>query len=207
MRGKFITIEGCEGVGKSTQTALLVDYLQRQGKKVYYTREPGGTTISESIRKIILDPTNKEMDDFTELLLYVAARRQLTSEIIRTKLNDGFFVICDRYIDSTLAYQGYARGLDKNIIKYLNSLAMGDVVIDATIFLDLDPIDSFKRKGGADVTDRLEMETIEFHKKVYDGYCRIAQEYPDRIAVIDASADEKKVFDCITAVLRQKGLI
>lgn len=207
MKGKFITVEGCEGVGKSTQTSLLIDYLVKQGKKVYYTREPGGTNISEQIRSIILNPDNKEMDCLTELLLYVAARRQLTTEIISHKLDECYFVVCDRYIDSTLAYQGYGRGLDKDFIKSLNKSVMGDIKIDATIFFDLNPVDSFKRKGGADVHDRLELENIEFHKRVYEGYKQIATENPDRVAVIDASADRDKVTALMIEALKNKGII
>ena len=207
MRGKFITIEGCEGVGKSTQTSLLIDYLEKHGKSVYYTREPGGTSISEQIRSIILDPENNEMDNITELLLYIASRRQLTSEIIETKLAEGKYIVCDRFIDSTLAYQGYGRGLDKEIIKQMNKLAMGNVEIDATIFLDLNPVDSFKRKGGVDPNDRLENEGIDFHRRVYEGYLHIAEENPDRVLIIDAASEKSVVTERMIMALKLKGII
>ncbi len=207
MRGKFITMEGCEGVGKSTQVSLLIDYLTKLGKKVYFTREPGGTVISEQIRKVILDPENTEMDAVTELLLYIASRRQLTKETIEKKLEEGFYVICDRFTDSTLAYQGYARGLDKELIKKLNEIAVGEVTIDATVFLDLDPANSFIRKGGADMQDRLERENIEFHKKVYEGYRHIAAENPDRVICVDASAGKEEIAAMIIEALEKKGII
>lgn len=207
MRGKFITIEGCEGVGKSTQTKLLMDYLEKKGKKIYYTREPGGTSVSEQIRKIILDPENSEMDALTELLLYVAARRQLVTEVIKPKLDEGYYVICDRFTDSTLAYQGYARGLDKNVIKRLNALVTEGVNIDITIFLDLNPTESFKRKGGADVNDRLESETAAFHGKVYEGYKQIAAEEPERVAVINADDEKEIVLGRIIDALVEKGIV
>ena len=127
MTGKFVTIEGCEGVGKSTQVRKLKEYLSLRGIEAVFTREPGGTPVSEQIRGVILNPENKDMDDVTELLLYVAARRQHTQRFIKPELESGNIVFCDRYVDSTTAYQGYARGLGAEEVERLNALAVGDV--------------------------------------------------------------------------------
>ena len=137
MNGKFVTIEGCDGVGKSTQVRLLKERFEREGIDAVFTREPGGTPIAEKIRGIILGAGNSEMDGLTELFLYEASRRQHTLEIIEPALQSGRLVVCDRYIDSTLAYQGYGRGLDTDRIRKLNEWAMGDAKIDLTLFLNV----------------------------------------------------------------------
>ena len=183
MKGKFVTIEGCEGAGKSTQLRLIHEELDARGIPAVFTREPGGTPIAEQIRAIILDANNTEMEPITELLLYAAARRQHTTELIRRALDEGKLVFCDRYIDSTTAYQGYARGLDGQTVAYLNRLAMADVQIDLTLFLDVPPGEGFTRKGGADKTDRLENEQASFHRAVYDGFRAIAAQEPRFVAV------------------------
>lgn len=171
MKGKFVSIEGCEGVGKSTQIELLKKYTKQYNIDAVFVREPGGTVISEKIRSIILDINNSRMDEITELLLYEAARRQLVREVISPSIESGKIVFCDRFIDSTMSYQGYARGIDKSLIERLNSLAAEGLYIDATIFLDAPSSLGFRRKGGADKNDRLEQESEQFHKRVYDGFC------------------------------------
>lgn len=206
-KGKLITIEGCEGVGKSTQLALLKQYFIDNGIEAVFTREPGGTEISEQIRKIILDKNNTEMDDVTELLLYMAARRQHTMQLIKTAINEGKVVVCDRYADSTMAYQGFARGIDKDMINDLSKYAQGDVKVDVTIFLDLDPVRAFERKGGRDQSDRMENQKLEFHKEVYRGYKTIAEQEPDRVATIDASVNAEQVFAQIIAQFKARGII
>jgi dTMP kinase len=204
--GKFITVEGCEGVGKSTQTRLLKEYCQREGVDAYFTREPGGTPVAERIRGLILDGANTGMDAFCELLLYEAARRQHTRELILPLLKSGKTVFCDRYIDSTLAYQGYARGLSGAKIRTLNEWASDGAPIALTLFLDADPVAGFIRKGGADKTDRLEAEGAEFHKRVYEGFLRLAADNPRRVVKIDASGTKEETHGKIVAVLKQKGI-
>ena len=207
MLGKFVTIEGCEGVGKSTKVKKLNEYLSKRGIKAVFTREPGGTPISEQIRSIILNSENASMDDVTELMLYVAARRQHTAQFIKPELKKGNLVICDRYVDSTTAYQGYARGLGAETVERLNALAVGDVKIDLTVFLDFPPEQAFARKGGRDEGDRLENEKIDFHKRVYEGFCRIAERQPDRVIRLDASGTKQQTHEKIIAALIERGII
>lgn len=207
MTGKFVTIEGCEGVGKSTQVRKLKEYLSLRGIKAVFTREPGGTPVSEQIRGVILNPENKDMDDVTELLLYVAARRQHTQRFIKPELESGNIVFCDRYVDSTTAYQGYARGLGAEEVERLNALAVGDVKIDLTIFLDFPPEKAFARKGGRDTGDRLENEKMEFHKRVYEGFCKIAEKEPCRVVRLDASGAKEQTHEKIVKLLIERGII
>lgn len=207
MQGKFITIEGCEGVGKSTQLALLKQYFLDNGVQAVFTREPGGTDIAEKIRNIILDANNTALTPVAELLLYASARRQHTEEKIIKALNEGKVVVCDRYADSTVAYQGYARNLDKNLIHYLNTIAMANVKIDLTLFLDLPPEKGFERKGGADKKDRLENEKLDFHKRVYEGYLAIAEQNKDRVVKIDSSKNADEVFAQIVNAIKKAGIV
>ncbi len=207
MQGKFITIEGCEGVGKSTQLALLKEYFANKGIDAIFTREPGGTDIAEQIRGIILNANNKALTPVTELLLYAAARRQHTEEKIIKALQEGKVVVCDRYADSTVAYQGYARNLDKDLIESLNQIAMANVKIDLTLFLDLDPEKGFARKGGADKNDRLENEKIDFHKRVYQGFVAIAEKDKERVARIDSSVSKEEVFAQIVKAIEKAGIV
>ncbi len=207
MTGKFVTIEGCEGVGKSTQVRKLKEYLSLRGIKAVFTREPGGTPVSEQIRGVILNPENKDMDDVTELLLYVAARRQHTQRFIKPELESGNIIFCDRYVDSTTAYQGYARGLGAEEVERLNALAVGDVKIDLTIFLDFPPEKAFARKGGRDTGDRLENEKMEFHKRVYEGFCKIAEKEPCRVVRLDASGSKEQTHEKIVKLLIERGII
>ena len=207
MKGKFITFEGCEGVGKSRQIKLLEEYLVKNDIKYYFTREPGGTEISEQIRAIILDGKNLAMTDECEALLYAAARVQLVKEEIEPRLNRGELVFCDRFLDSSLAYQGKARGLGYEFIKNINAYAYENFMPDLTIFLNLSPEEAFKRKGGADSADRLEISGMEFHNKVYEGYLELAKENPNRFAVIDASGTKEQTSGKIIAALKDKGII
>ena len=207
MQGKFITIEGCEGVGKSTQLALLKEYFETNGIQAIFTREPGGTDIAEKIRGIILDADNKALTPVAELLLYASARRQHTEEKILKALSEGKVVVCDRYADSTVAYQGYARNLDKQLIDTLNTIAMANVKIDLTLFLDLPPEKGFARKGGADKNDRLENEKLDFHKRVYEGYLAVAENNKDRVVRIDSSKDVNGVFEQIVDAMKKAGIV
>ena len=204
MKGSFITFEGCEGVGKTTQVERLRRYLEKTGQKALFLREPGGTVISEKIRAMLLSKENDKMNGKCEALLYSAARAQLLGEVVAPALESGINVICDRFTDSTFAYQGSARGLGMDFIDELNRLTCGDVVRDVTVLLDLSPRDAFARKGGADADDRLESQSIEFHEKVYEGYKEVAARYPERIVCVDASRDADTVWDTVIDVLRKR---
>jgi len=197
MKGIFITFEGPEGCGKTTQSKLLADLLASMGYNVILTHEPGGTNIGEKIRKMLLDHQNGEMLPFCELFLFLASRYQLVNEIIKKQLDSGNIVICSRYTDATLAYQGYGRGIDLNILKRLNDVATCGIYPDLTILLDMEPesglmrinerIEPKKETLIASVEkDRIEEEQIEFHKKVREGYLDLLLKDPERIKKIDA---------------------
>lgn len=207
MRGKFITLEGCDGCGKSTQIEMLKSTLLQKDVQFVFTREPGGTEISERIRGIISNPDLKEMDSVTELLLYAAARRQHTVEFISRNLAQGKLVFCDRYSDSTVAYQGYGRGLDLKLIDFCNEIALGDEKIDLTIFFDLSPEEAFLRKGGADKNDRLECEEMDFYNRIYNGYRSIALKNPSRVAIVDAHGTPEEVHQRMLLELSKRGIL
>ena len=207
MKGKFITFEGGEGVGKTTQLAMIRAFLEAQGIDAVFLREPGGNAISEKIRNIILDVENADMTGMCEAMLYSASRAQLVEAVIRPALEKGKLVVCDRFIDSTYAYQGVARGLGAEKVDALNRLACGGVMPDLTVFLDLPPKLAFARKGGADADDRLEQEGESFHQKVYDGYLQASQLYPNRIARIDCSGETIATHNKIVDLLRQRGIV
>ncbi|NLP46339.1 MAG: dTMP kinase [Epulopiscium sp.] len=179
--GWFITMEGPDGSGKTTQIQLLEQVLKSQGYKVWVTREPGGTLIGEQIRKIILDVDNEEMDPMTEAILYAAARAQHVKQLIEPALDQGMIVLCDRFLDSSVAYQGVARGLGMDTIEGINQYATGGLVPDITFFIDIDPVIGLKRKKNQTELDRLEQETLDFHQKVYKGYLALCNRYSDRI--------------------------
>ncbi len=204
MKGSFITFEGCEGVGKTTQVERLKRYLESSGQSALFLREPGGTVISEKIREMLLSKENDRMNGKCEALLYSAARAQLLGEVVAPALEKGIVVVCDRFTDSTFAYQGAARGLGVDFIDELNKLTCGDIVPDVTVFLDLHPREAFARKGGADKNDRLESQSIGFHEKVYEGYKELAQRYPERFICIDASKDADGVWEDVLALLRRR---
>lgn len=207
MKGKFITFEGCEGVGKSRQLQMLGEYLDKNNVKHYFTREPGGEPISEKIRSIILDKENINMTAECEALLYASSRVQLLKRVISPKLEEGTLVICDRYLDSSFAYQAYARGLGVDFVSSINHFAIKNFMPDYTIFLNLSPEQAFKRKGGVDVSDRLELSGMEFHEKVYQGYLQLARENPQRFIVIDASGEKFQTHQKIISALKQKGVL
>ena len=208
MKGKFITVEGTDGSGKSTQLKLLMDYLGTKKCDVVFTREPGGTEISEKIRAIILDINNKEMTDMTEALLYAAARAQHVQQKIIPAINEGKVVICDRFVDSSIAYQGAARGLGTDNIMQINSFALNGIMPDLTLFFDLPPEKGILRKKNEKELDRLESEKLDFHVNVYEGYKKLCSQYPDRIKVI--SADDtveninRQVIEIIDGLLKGK---
>lgn len=206
-RGKFITFEGCDGCGKSTQLRLLSNYLSENGVPHIFTREPGGGKISEAIREILLNGKNMEMTDECEALLYAASRVQHLSDRVEPALSEGKLVICDRYVDSSLAYQAYARGLGLDFITKINAFALKNYLPDVTIFIDLTPEAAFLRKHGADQNDRLEKAGMEFHKRVYEGYKSVAAAEPDRVACVDGTQTPDKIFADVLKILKGKGCL
>ncbi|MFA6356845.1 MAG: dTMP kinase [Candidatus Omnitrophota bacterium] len=179
--GKFITIEGPEGSGKSTHSRLLCGYLRRNGHRVVHTREPGGTTISEAVRQILLSKKNKGMADTCELLLFMAARAQIVEEVIKPALKKGYTVVCDRFHDATVAYQGYGAGMDLRMIESMRKLATGGLKPDLTVLLDVESRIGLRRGG---VHDRMETKSPGFHKRVRNGYLKLAAKEPRRVKVI-----------------------
>jgi dTMP kinase len=200
----FITFEGCEGVGKSTQLNFLKEYLNKTGQEAVFVREPGGTSIGEQIRKVILNPDNTEMAPVTESMLYASSRVQLIDQVILPALKEGKIVVCDRYLDSSIAYQGYARGLGADLVKKVNYYAVENCMPDVTIFLDLCPAESFRATPG---NDRMEQETREFHNKVYEGYKAEIATSNGRIVPIKPSFDRNVTKNLILDALRQRGAI
>lgn len=205
----FITFEGTDGSGKSTQAGETLAALREQGYPVLLTREPGGTNISDQVRGILLDNLNNtEMAPSTELLLFCASRAQLVEQVIRPMLAQQHIVLCDRYADSTLAYQGYGHGLDIKTLKRILDFATGGLKPDLTIYLDLDPKTGLERrkKGvlfGED-WNRLDNMQIEFHKRVYKGYQKLIKADPDRWLVINASQPQDAVFEDIMAAISKR---
>lgn len=183
MRGLFITFEGPDGSGKSTQMKLIESYLEEKGYDVIITREPGGTKISEKIRNIILDNTHVEMDYVTEALLYAASRAQHVAQVISPALENGKLVICDRFVDSSLVYQGVGRGLG-DCVKQINDIAVKGCVPDITFLFKISPEEGKKRIQSQ---DRLEMEEMGYHNKVYNAYLELEKKYPKRIKGIEAT--------------------
>lgn len=200
----FVSFEGCEGVGKTTQLNMLKEYLSSTNQQAVYVREPGSTQISEQIRKVILNPKNTEMKDMTEALLYAASRAQLVREVIKPALDNGELVICDRYVDSSIAYQGYARGLGAQTIKQINAPAMEGCIPDITIFLDLRPSESWRTFR---MDDRMEQESAEFHDKVYEGYIAEIESSNGRFVRIKPDYDPKVTSKKIIDALKERGAI
>ncbi|WP_339238917.1 dTMP kinase [Paenibacillus sp. FSL R5-0517] len=194
-RGKFITLEGGEGSGKTTMIGRIGSYFEERGIPYVVTREPGGIEIAEKIRSIILDPLHTAMDARTEALLYAAARSQHLAEKVEPALKAGKAVICDRFVDSSLVYQGYARGLGIENVWAINRFAIGDLMPDVTLYLDIEPEVGLARIDAHDgrEVNRLDLENLEFHRKVREGYFLLKEQFPERIRVIDASMKQEDV--------------
>jgi len=202
MRGFFISVEGSDGSGKSTQIKKIDAYLKSKSQEVLLTREPGGTVISEKIRELLLDPSHKEMKAKTEMLLYAAARAQHLEEFILPNLQEGKHVLTDRFTDSSIAYQGFGRGLGE-IVAEVNRIATGGISPDITFFLELSPETGISRKKSEEnhEMDRLEQEKQEFHHRVYNGYKTLSNLEGQRICPIDASEGIEAVFSQIKVEL------
>ncbi|MDO7908549.1 dTMP kinase [Paenibacillus sp. JX-17] len=194
-KGKFITFEGGEGAGKTTMLQRLAGYFEDQHLPYILTREPGGIDISEQIRSIILNPAHTSMDGRTEALLYAAARRQHLVEKVEPALEEGSIVICDRFVDSSLVYQGFARGLGMEEVWSINQFAIDQRMPELTLYLDIEPEAGLARIAahrGHEV-DRLDMEGLDFHRKVREGYLLLASRYPERIKVVNADQSIEEV--------------
>jgi len=203
MNGKFIVFEGVEGCGKTSQMQLCAEWLQSLGICVVLTREPGGTELGLDLRRLLLHKSeDKPIFEVTELLLYAADRAQHVAQELKPQLAQGNYVLCDRYIDSTIAYQGYGRGLDMSLIHQLNDIATGGLTSDITIWLDVDVEVGLARKRGENVgLDRIEQETIAFHRRVQQGYADLAATYPSRIIRVDGSLSKELVHKIIQDIL------
>mgnify|MGYP002624262294 CR=1 FL=1 len=200
--GIFITLEGVDGSGKSTQVGLLTDALQAAGYEVVCLREPGGTRLSEKIRLMVLDPGNDDMCDECELLLYEAARAQLVHEVIEPALERGAVVVCDRFFDSTYAYQAFGRGIDKSLVLKANEVGSRGIVPDVTLVFDIDPLEAYER-ATHEGADRLEGEGTAFQQRVRAGYLDLVRSEPLRVRLIDASGSVEVVRARVLSVLRE----
>jgi dTMP kinase len=210
MSGKFIVFEGVEGAGKTTQIHKTADWLQSlssKDKSVFITREPGGTKLGRQIRQLLLEDPDNWVSNRTELLLYGADRAQHVESIIRPQLDRGDIVLCDRFTDSTIAYQGYGRGFDRDEIDRVNQLATGGLQSDLTFWLDLDVEIGLQRVLSRGKPDRMELATLNFHQRVKQGYQELANIYPNRIVRIDADRSESVVQIEIQSILMQMDWI
>ena len=197
----FITFEGIDSCGKTTQADLLAEGLKEAGWPVVFTHEPGGTEIGDKIRELLLSKENSQMVWVAELFLYMASRAQHTEERIRPAIQQGKIVVCDRYTDSTLAYQGYGRGLDRKLIHRLNQIATGGLIPQLTFLIDIPPQLAMQRKFSK---DRLEGEDSDFHSRVRKGYLKIAKDEPQRFCIIDSSRGIEEIHQEIMAIAMGK---
>lgn len=202
-RGLLISMEGGEGAGKTTAAGLVKERLEAAGLPVVYTREPGGIAIAEQIRSILLDPANTEMDPLTEAVLYAASRRQHLVQKVIPALEAGKIVLCDRFLDSSLAYQGKARGLGMERILQLNEMVLEDTLPDRTFYLDIDPEEGLARAKARGELNRLDQEALAFHQLVHEGYEEAARRFPERIERIDATKSPEEIAALIGAKIEE----
>ena len=207
----FITFEGIEGTGKTTQIQNIKKYFESRGKEVFLTMEPGGSRVGRELRKMLLHVDNKDLTPLTELFLYLADRAQHVAQVIRPELEAGKVVLCDRFADSTIVYQGYGRGLDTTMLQQLNEAAVAGLWPDLTIILDIDPEVGLKRATDRNIEDgkamdegRFEAEHISFHKRIREGYLTWAALNRDRIRVADASSSPNDVFERIKTIIEAR---
>ena len=205
MGGRLIVFEGVEGCGKTTQLQRTWEWLQGGARNVVVTNEPGGTELGLCLRKLLLTKSEgKPIQDGAELLLYAADRAQHVEEVLNPQLALGAIILCDRYTDSTIAYQGYGRGFSQTQLSLLNSIATGGLESDLTLWLDVDVEVGLARTRGRGASDRIEQETIAFHRKVQQGYTELALAHPNRIVRVDASLSEAVVQEQIQTILSQR---
>ena len=204
MRGLFITFEGPDGSGKTTVCSEVFAKLKEDGYDVIHTREPGGIEIAEKIRKIILDPSNTDMDERTEALLYVASRRQHLVKKVLPALKEGKIVVCERFVDSSLAYQGYGRKIGFEEVLKINEFAIEGLFPDLTIYLDVDEKTGLKRIESRSFKDRLDLEDLEFHHLVHEGYEKVLEVFKDRIKVVDAARPLDEVIEKAYEIIKEK---
>lgn len=219
MRGKLIVFEGVEGSGKTSQLQRCSQWLEASGllekwggsgqkTQLIVTREPGGTSLGLGLRKLLLEvgsnPTPQVIEDRAELLMYAADRAQHVEQLLKPQIELGAIILCDRYTDSTVAYQGYGRGLDLNLIEQLNHIATGGLESDLTLWLDVDAQLGLKRARQRGSADRMELANLDFHRRVQQGFTQLAASYPQRIVRVDASKSQHEVHYCIQEILRQR---
>jgi len=204
MRGHFITLEGPDGSGKSSCALALKAELESRGYEIVHTREPGGVEIAEKIRNLILDPQNTMMDARTEALLYAASRRQHLVEKVIPALNEGKIILCERFVDSSLAYQGCGRELGMEAVQSINDFAIESYMPEVTLYFDIDEEEGLKRiQKNRDHKDRLDMEKVDFHHRVANGYQTLVKTFPERIKVIDASLSQEEVFKAALTIIEE----
>ena len=204
MRGLFITFEGPDGSGKTTVCSEVFAKLKEDGYDVIHTREPGGIEIAEKIRKIILDPSNTDMDERTEALLYAASRRQHLVKKVLPALKEGKIVVCERFVDSSLAYQGYGRKIGFDEVLKINEFAIEGLFPDLTIYLDVDEKTGLKRIESRSFKDRLDLEDLELHHLVHEGYEKVLEVFKDRIKVVDAAKPLDEVIEKAYEIIKEK---
>jgi len=205
IKGYFISLEGSEGAGKSTQNKRIVDWLSRQGRDVVETREPGGTVVSEQIRQVLLDTRNAGLTATAELLMMFAARSQLVQEVILPALEDGKVIVCDRFADASYAYQGGGRQLGAETVAIVEKLVLKDLQPDLTLLFDVPVEQGMKRVADRGSADRFETESIRFFQRVRNAYLDRAAANPHRFCIIDASLDEEQVWQQVLAVLKERA--
>jgi len=210
-KGLFITFEGADGCGKSTQARYLKESLEQKGLDVLLTREPGGCPISEMIRDIVLDKNNKDILDITEAYLYASSRAQHVHEIIKPALEKGKTVICDRFVHSSIAYQGYGRQLGEKRVWEINKHAVGECMPDITFFMKIDPERAFKRMNELKELDRIETQDSEFHERLFEGFIKISEDKNENIVPVDVSGTKhetrKKILDIALPIFVKRGLL
>ncbi|MBU1039693.1 MAG: dTMP kinase [Proteobacteria bacterium] len=207
----FITFEGIEGTGKSTQIALLKEYMQARGERVVVTLEPGGSRIGAELRRVLLALENRDLTSQAELFLYLADRAQHVAQVVRPALASGAVVLCDRFADSTVAYQGYGRGMDPELLHRLNAVAVDGLWPELTILLDLDPVIGLERavarnlsEGKTNAEGRFEAESLAFHSRVREGFLKLAAAHPERISVVDATGTPEEIAPRVRALVEAR---
>ncbi len=206
LKAPFVTIEGIEGSGKTTQIRRLSEHLKAKGTPHLVTREPGGTPLANEIRALLLTPRDEAVFPETELLLYEAARAQHVRAVILPALAGGTAVLCDRFCDATVAYQGFSRGIEASRIEWLNAFASAGAVPDVTVLIDVAPEEGFRRIANRGrILDRLEGESLAFHRHVREGYLSLCRRHPDRIVLVDGSGSADAVFDAVRAAVARFG--